>query len=455
MSLVDRVLLLSSELRAQGIGVSVAETHDALLALSEVPLAERTLVRSALRATLAKDPGARALLDRLFEVLFPSGRAPAEPQGEPGRPGEGLDELRVGERLERAVRVNDEDEMRRLAGELVAREAGVRPGARVSDEHYRYRALRHVDLEDLLRRLVDEEVAGKGLSVLERRLVEEDLRSRMARFAEDVAEEIRMRRRQGRSLAEQLGDERALPPEEVDFIWATEAHLEAYRRVLAPLARRLALKMTRRRRRARTGRLDVRRTWRRSLSSGGVPADPAFRKPLVGKPELWVLCDISGSMRSFARFTLELLYALSTQFHQVRSFVFIDDIDEVTSLLAEAADLAAALDRIDAEARVVSYDGQSWYGNCFTRFLTRYGSELSPRATVLILADARNNNRSSGAEHLAEIRRRTRRVWWLNPEPKTYWDSADSIASHFEPHTHAMIECSNLRQLEAFIAHAL
>lgn len=452
MSLIERILLLSSELRAQGIGVSVAETHDALLALSEIPLAERAVVKSALRTTLAKDPGSRAALDRLFEVLFPAGRTPASPSTGPG---EGHEELRVSERLGRALRADDRDEMRRLAERLVAEEADVRPGARVSDEHYRYRALRHVDLEDLLRRLVDEEVSGKGMSVLERRLIEEDLRARMARFADDLAEEIRMRRRQGRSLQEQLGDERAVPPEEVDFIWATESHLEAYRKVLAPLARRLALKMTRRRRRARSGRLDVRRTLRRSLSSGGVPADPAFRRPVVGKPELWVLCDISGSMRSFARFTLELLYALATQFRQVRSFVFIDDVDEITELLGEAPDLAAALDLIDSEARVVSYDGQSWYGNCFARFLALYAPELSPRATLLILGDARNNNRSSGAEHLAELRRRARRVWWLNPEPKTYWDSADSIASCFEPHTHGMVECSNLRQLEAFIARAL
>jgi uncharacterized protein with von Willebrand factor type A (vWA) domain len=452
MTLVDRVLLLSSELRSQGADVSVAETRDALLALSEVPLIERALVLSALRATLAKDPGSRTTLDRLFEVLFPAGRLPAQTNPVAS---EAAAELHVSEQLGRALRERDEDEMRRLAAQLVAEQADVRPGARVSDDHYRYRALRHIDLEDLIQRLVDEEVSGRGVSMLERRLIEDDLRARMDRFADDVAEEIRMRRRQGRSLQEQLGDERGVPPEEVDFIWATEAHLEAYRRVLAPLARRLALKMTRRRRRAHSGRLDVRRTLRRSLGTGGALADPAFRKPLVGKPELWVLCDISGSMRSFARFCLELFYTLSTQFRQVRSFVFIDDIDEVTVLLTEAPDLAGALDRIDSEAQVVSYDGQSWYGNCFTRFRALYGHQLSARATVLILGDARNNNRSSGAEHLAEIKRTARRVWWLNPEPKIYWDSADSIASRFEPHTHGMVECSNLRQLEHFVARVL
>ena len=89
------------------------------------------------------------------------------------------------------------------------------------------------------------------------------------------------------------------------------------------------------------GRLDFRATMRRSLSSGGAPADPRFKAPHRSKPELWVLADISGSVAAFARFTLQLVYALSSQFSRTRAWAFVDGIDEVTGFLKGEDDIAA------------------------------------------------------------------------------------------------------------------
>jgi len=202
----------------------------------------------------------------------------------------------------------------------------------------------------------------------------------------------------------------------------------------------------------RHGRLDFRRTLRRSLSTGGVPADPRYRRPSPHKPEIMVLADVSGSVAPFARFTLQLVHALAGEFSTVRSFVFIDGIDEVTRLFSATDDMAEALARVHTEADVVAADGHSDYGRALESFWSRWGWEITPRTSVVILGDARNNYHAANPWVLADVRRRARRLWWLNPEPRSYWDTGDSIVAEYAPHCDGTFECRNLRQLEGFVA---
>ncbi len=198
----------------------------------------------------------------------------------------------------------------------------------------------------------------------------------------------------------------------------------------------------------------MRRTVRRSLSTGGVPFDTAFRHRAPHRPELFVLCDISGSVSRFARFALMLVHALSAQFTKVRSFAFIDTLDEVTRLF-EHEDFVTAVDRMNSEANVTWLDGHSDYGTSIEKFLKNHGKDLGPRSTVLILGDARNNYRATKEHALQEIARRARHVYWLNPEPIADWDTGDSVASEYAVHVDKMVEIRNLRGLENFIAHEL
>jgi hypothetical protein len=191
---------------------------------------------------------------------------------------------------------------------------------------------------------------------------------------------------------------------------------------------------------------------RRSLSTGGVPVDPRFRYPRPAKPELVVIADISGSVAAFARFTLHLVHAISTQFSKVRSFVFIDGIDEVTSFFEGVEDVGEAIARVNTEADVVWVDGHSDYGHAFEVFMERWGDEVGPKASVLLLGDARNNYHASQAWVVGEIGHRARHVYWLNPEPKAYWGSGDSIIEEYGSYCDAVVECRTLRQLERFVA---
>jgi uncharacterized protein with von Willebrand factor type A (vWA) domain len=146
-----------------------------------------------------------------------------------------------------------------------------------------------------------------------------------------------------------------------------------------------------------------------------------------------------------------LVHAISSQFSKVRSFVFVDGLDEVTSLFEGVDDPAVAVARINAEADVIAFDGHSDYGRALLTFHTNFADQITRRATVLILGDGRNNYHQPHAEVLADLRYRAKAVYWLNPEPRAYWNSGDSIIDKYEPYCDAVIECRTLRQLEAFV----
>ena len=240
-------------------------------------------------------------------------------------------------------------------------------------------------------------------------------------------------------------------PEDVEVMHATRDEMAQLERALRPLSRKLAVRLARRRRRRKRGPVDLRHTVRRSLSTGGVPLDLRFKPPRPAKPEIFVVADVSGSVASFARFTLHLVHAISSQFSKVRSFVFVDGLDEVTHLFEGVEDPAEAVARINAEADVIAFDGHSDYGRALSAFNERFARDLTTRSTVLILGDGRNNYHETHAEVLADLRRRAKAVYWLNPEPAAYWNSGDSVIAHYGAHCDRVVECRTLRQLEAFV----
>ena len=254
-----------------------------------------------------------------------------------------------------------------------------------------------------------------SLTALEERLLRDEYQSRIDQLRQEIENEIRRRLvadRGSEALAKSL---RKPLPEDIDVMHATRDELVALRKSLQPLSRKLAVRLARKRRHGRKGPLDFRSTVRHSLSTGGVPVDPKFRYPRPSKPEIVVIADISGSVASFARFTLHLVHAISTQFSKVRSFVFIDGIDEVSRFFEGADDPAEAVHRINTEADVIWVDGHSDYGHAFTVFWERWGEEITPRSSVLLLGDARNNYHASQAWVVKELQARARHVYWLNP----------------------------------------
>ena len=458
--MLDLLSSFIAELRTVGIPVSMSETVDAARALETIDVADQSLFRSALCATLVKSADHQSAFNTAYEVFFANrdvgddietSLAPDRAAGEgssgdtPQRSG-----AELAEQLFDALRENNVRGLRQSAAEAVARYAGIEPGRPVGGAYYLYRTIRQLELEEMERRLATLSLGGSP-DTLSERLAHDEAHQRIETFKEMVEAEIRERLVQDRGAEALAESVRETLPEDIDVMHANREEMAQLERALRPLSRKLAVRLARRRRRRHRGPIDLRHTMRSSLSTGGVPIDVRFKPPRPAKPEIVVIADVSGSVASFARFTLHLVHAISSQFSQVRSFVFVDGLDEVTHLFAESDDPAEAVERITAEADVIAVDGHSDYGRALSTFASRFAPELSRRTTVLILGDARNNYHPAHAEVLEEIASRVKALYWLNPEPRSYWNSGDSILSLYAPHCDDVLECRTLRQLEDFV----
>jgi len=201
----------------------------------------------------------------------------------------------------------------------------------------------------------------------------------------------------------------------------------------------------------RRRRLSIRATLRRSMSSGGVPFRIMTEPARPPRPEIVVLCDVSGSVSAFSRFTLDLLIALDSRLSRLRVFAFVDGLAEITSLVSEARAAGRRLDQRQVTRQAVRFSGSSDYGWVLREFAERHARQLTRRSVVLVVGDARTNYLDPAAEALAEIQRRAGEVYWLNPEPRRTWDSGDSVISRYAPFCGRVEECRSLRQIADFV----
>jgi uncharacterized protein with von Willebrand factor type A (vWA) domain len=473
--MVDVLAGFIQELRAAGLPVSLTENLDAMEAVQHIPLDDRQAFKYALAATLVKNNAHWKAFETIFEVYFSlrgtqfnisgeEGDADQEEierlldellgAGQDGHGGvEGLSAEQLAEMLYRALMQGDEALLRALARQAVSRYAGMEPGRPVGGTYYLYRTLRQLDLDGVLERMLQaaRQEADGGLTPLEERLERDEYEARIDMLRKEIEAEIRRRLVADRGAEAMAKTLRKPLPEDIDFMHATREELASLRRAIYPLTRKLAVRLARKRRHGRKGPLDFRNTVRHSLSYGGVPAEPKFRYPRPAKPEIMVIADISGSVAAFARFTLQLVYAISSQFSRVRSFVFIDGIDEVTRFFEGIEDITEAVHRVNTEADVIWVDGHSDYGHAFETFWERWGKEISSKTSVILLGDARNNYHASQSWIVQEMRKKARHVYWLNPEPQSYWDTGDSIVSQYGLYCDGVYECRNLKQLERFV----
>jgi uncharacterized protein with von Willebrand factor type A (vWA) domain len=197
--------------------------------------------------------------------------------------------------------------------------------------------------------------------------------------------------------------------------------------------------------------VDVRRTMRASLETGGVPLRLRYRPKRPRRPEIYVLCDVSTSVTSASVFFLSVLHALHDSFRKLRSFVFIERISEVTDVFERERDFRSISDRISREGGVADVSGYTDYGRVWLEFLEQIVDDLGPRSTVIVLGDARTNGREPHAQVFASVCERAGRTFWLNPEPRLYWNYGDSVMAAYERHCTAAFECWTTRHLENFV----
>jgi hypothetical protein len=453
VTLLDRHIAFLEALRAAGMPVSLSEDLDAVAALGLVGWGQRQQVHDTYAATLVKRQSQRETFDELFEIYFPrivgdGVAAPADAVADADRTvRDGAGDLAAfTEELADALEVDDTERLRQLATEAVGR-FGAMPGRGPGMSSWSaYTALRRLSTDELTLRLIEglrrsgwtEEEAGRAAT------------RRVGSFQRMVESDARRR------IAEEKGPDQiariTVRPtiDRLDFLSARRSDLEALRREIYPLARRLATRLTQERHARRRGPLDMRRTVRASIGTGGVPLTTHHRPKRPHRTELVVLCDVSGSVANFASFTLMLVFALREQFGKVRAFTFVDDIHEVTDYFTPGADLVDVMTRLAEATSHAARFGRTNYGRAFERFIEEHADALGPKSSLLILGDARSNYSDLSLPTLRRMSDAARHAWWLNPEARRNWDTGDSAASDYAAVV-PMVECRNLTQLTEFV----
>ncbi|HLH64975.1 MAG TPA: VWA domain-containing protein [Solirubrobacteraceae bacterium] len=437
-----RLLELAEDLREEGLAIGTSELLDAFAALGEVGWTQQWRFKEALGATLAKSPDARRTFELVFERFFfraaeaeASRRAVGELAGGEGAGMTAVDLDELARRIADAIREGSDSALRDLARLAIAA-FGQGEGSGVIG----------VDVQRIRRALGLRPEPQPGLAPGDPRR-EGLARERLRRFEQHLRRELE------RALIERtasLPPKRALSELERALPTGPIQDLAAVHRVVAQLRRRLATQGHERRGRRRHAHVDVRRTMRASLQTGGVPIDLRYRPLRPRRPEIFVLCDVSTSVSSASTFFLSVLHALHDSFRKLRSFVFIERISEVTEVFERERDFRAASEAISRDAGVADVSGYTDYGRVWTELLALIEDELHPRATVIVLGDARTNGRPPREDAFAAICARAGRTFWLNPEPRLYWNYGDSVIAAYERHCTAF-ECWNTAGLSAFV----
>ncbi|MEP7113314.1 MAG: VWA domain-containing protein [Ilumatobacteraceae bacterium] len=450
--LIGRVEVLVGQLRRRGIDVTTGAVIDAFTALTHLPLEEPESVKAGLRATLVKSADPTGEFDRAFRAVF-AGIAsgdrteivePSEDSAPVASPGQ------LSNALLQAMQQGDEAQIALLAQQAVDALAGLDDDAEHSERYYLHKVMRAIDLSRMLSAAMQQLRREGDLTELELTLARNEFAAMLEQFRRRLAAEIAARMTSGG--VDHADVDIGSPLADRDMLELSSLELSELRRVVQPLARQLAARVSSHRRLRSTGRLDPRRTVRRSLQSGGVPLDVVMRRRHPHRPELVLLCDVSGSVAEFAQFTFTLVHALHDELRRVRSFAFVDGIAEVTDLF-ETARHEIHVNRFVERRGVLGDDGHSDYGRALNRFVEHHLADaVSPRSTVIICGDARTNYRPDGCEALRAIADQARRVFWLNPEAEDKWGETDSAMDDYRAYCRGAYEVRSLRQLGHVIA---
>lgn len=454
--LAGRLVEFVTALRSKGIPAGTSETVDAAAVIEVLGMGERSQLREGLAAALIRRGGQREVFDMVFDLYFPAGVGASQTVRDLDEEFD-VDNLR--DRLAMALADNDLRALEQIAQIAVELLGQVGTPASPNGGYSAYQTLGRLRPQTLLVQALEQGGQGSGsigvgdlAGAFADRLQRDEIRQTIELFREMVATEARRRTAEVRGRDAVTRHAVRSGTDRVDFLSASKQQLEELARTVQPLSRKLATRLAARRRLHRRGRIDIRRTLRRSMSTGGVPMRPAYAKPHPSRPELVLLCDVSGSVAGFSGFTMHLVQALSGQFSKVRVFAFVNAMAEVTDLVREDSDDLAA--RIQRDAPITKWHTSSDYGEAFGDFRADHMSAIGPRTAVLILGDARNNNQDPNLQALHEINERSRRTFWLNPEATMRWGIGDSVAPQYAEVVE-MHQCSNVEQLTRFITRLL
>ncbi len=479
VGLEPRLVGLTNALRRHGVVAGTSDVIDAAAVITTLGMEDRERLREGLAAALTRRGGQRQVYDDLFDIWFPAALGSRSAlDDDPDLPDDPAERRAIAARLRadlvEALAAGDQRALDELAARVVS-ELGRLGNDSTTGSWSSAQALDilqpQLAITAALARLQDAAdgipggsgdgsggSAGAGSGTggppsgqgFADRFTRDELRAAVAAFRRRVEVETRRRNAEARG-PERISRYAVRPPvEQTPFLLAGATEVEELRRTIAPLAKKLASRMAARRRRAQRGEIDIRKTLRRSMSTGGVPMRPALKSRSPHRPDLVLLCDMSSSVAGFSRFTILLMQALAGQFRRVRIFGFVNICDELTEVVLHAPPGADLTPVFRDTARMTRWHRNSDYGSTLAHFVEHHLDAIGNRTSVLILGDARTNNTDPRADALEEIVARAKHVDWLNPEAPSQWGTGDSVAPLYARHVD-MHECANAVQLRQFI----
>jgi uncharacterized protein len=448
----QRIVEFITALRSAGVRISLAESADAMRAISAVGVMDRSTFKNALKATIIKEPADVPSFDQYFPMYFGS-------EGPELQPPQGLSKEQQ-EQLQQAInelREQIRQLMQMLANgekpgkeqmQQYAKDAGLRPGMRGNrhmQEWMTERMLREMGLtpqqvrdalEALMKQLKEQGMDGEG-----RQEVRDTVRGNADALREQVSRFV------GQNLLNQPDDNprRQRVDDLMNRPLSSLSDAEAdelrnhVRRLVARLRSRAALRMRRGKRR----NFDVKATIRYNQRFMGVPLEIKHRKRHL-KPKITVIVDVSTSMRPVAEFMLRMVYELQDQISKARSFAFISDLHDI-SMVFEENRPAEAVEKVLTELPPGYYNTD--LGNSMNTFSKDFIDSVDLRTTLIFVGDARNNFNDPRTDLMQRLKLRAKRVVWFNPEPPAMWGSGDSDMLQYAPISNAVHQVATLKQL--------
>jgi uncharacterized protein len=441
--------------RGAGLKVSAAEGIDAARALDIVGYHDRTVLKDTLGLILAKTPDEKVLFDEAFELYFKRAELGGDEAKEIGAKLDGVKDVidfNKGSGGQGAARPSlasllEQDDRAALAAALerAGRESGIENIRLFTQKNlYVRRILENLGLREVqqevgdLRRSGVPEAEGRAFK-LEGRL--EVLRDAVRDFVERGL------------LLYAKGDNERFREEKLKSARMTNLDrqdMERMKVLVRQMAKKLAARHAKTRRKRLRGQLDTRRTLRRNMGWGGIPFITIWKQKRIEKPRVMVLCDVSGSVAAMSQFLLMFLYALNEALSDIRSFAFAGSLIEVSEIL-EKMPAEQAINRILA----LIGGGSSNFGNSFADFEDGWMREVTSKTTIIIMGDARGNRTNPRTDIVARMSQRAKRIIWLNPDYRSAWGTGDSDMFRYLPFCNVAVVCNTLRHLERAISDIL
>ncbi len=463
------ILEFIDALRGSGVRISLSENIDCFRAIETLGVEDKPVFKAALRSTLVKKSSDIKAFEKLFEMYFTSLTKPLldEDDDETDMGMLPFDSMTIQEFIDSFLEEN-QDMFQNLANlfqsglgtdlQMMMMQMGSSAGLSEISNPLQVGFFAKRIRDSLGWSMLSEEVEklrnellGQDYSPEEVDRLMEFIERQMKRAFEAIKEFVR------RELEKNmLNDTEKWKQEELlnkNFYQLTRREMEMMQDIVSRLGRKMKDKLTLRNKRLSRGKIDIKRVIRRNMQYGGIPIELCHKNRRREKPQVFALCDISDSVSYAARFMLQFLYTLQELFSKVRTFVFVTQIAEVTQLFAEN-EINAAIE-LALNSRHVDYNGHSNFGFAFHRFRDEYLESVTPRTTVIVVGDARNNRNDPRTWAFRDISERAKRVIWLNPEARAGWRLGDSVMHEYMPHCDETHECRNARQLMRIVDKVL